>query len=48
MVPSIIDVLLQFRHALSIPIIKPDYALKALRDINADGSNGISELLDGF
>lgn len=46
--PKIIDVLLQFRHALIIPVIKLEFAAKAIRDINSDSSNGVDCLLEGF
>jgi hypothetical protein len=40
--------MLQFRHALSIPVIRTGSARRALSDINLDASNGVDNLLDGF
>jgi hypothetical protein len=47
-IPEIIDVLLQFRHALTVPIIKVESAIKAIKDITVDSSNGVDGLLEGF
>lgn len=47
-IPGVISVLLQFRHALPIPVIKTRYAEHVLNDIENDNSNGINSLLEGF
>ncbi|MEI7188069.1 hypothetical protein [Dickeya dianthicola] len=47
-IPDIIGVLLQFRHALMIPVIYRLAAIKVLDDITLDTSNGVNDLLDGF
>lgn len=47
-IPDVIGVLLQFRHALMIPVIHKYSAIMALGDIASDTSNGVNELLDGF
>lgn len=47
-ISGVITVLLQFRHALSIPVIRTNSARRALSDINLDASNGVDNLLDGF
>lgn len=48
LIPEIISVLLHFRHTLTIPVIKYSSAVKVLKDISDDKSNGIDALLDGF
>jgi len=47
-IPDIISVLLQFRHALMIPVIHKPAAINLLADIVSDTSNGVNDLLDGF
>lgn len=47
-IPDIISVLLQFRHALMIPVIHKPSAINLLADIVSDTSNGVNDLLDGF
>lgn len=47
-ISGVITVLLQFRHALSIPVIRTNSARRTLSDINLDASNGVDNLLDGF
>jgi len=45
---GIIDVLLHFRHALSMSVIKKEAAELLLADIMSDETNGIGALLSGF
>ncbi|HDU8673733.1 TPA: hypothetical protein RG719_001320 [Morganella morganii subsp. morganii] len=47
-IPEIITILLQFRHALTIPVIYKSSAIKTLNEIVSDTSNGVDDLLDGF
>ena len=47
-IPDIISILLQFRHALVMPVIYRSSALNVMVDIQKDTSNGINSLLDGF
>lgn len=47
-IPELISVLLQFRHTLSIPIIRYLSTEKVLLDIYSDKSNGVDSLLEGF
>jgi len=47
-IPELISILLQFRHTLTIPIIRYSFAEKALSDIYFDNSNGIDALLEEF
>ncbi|WP_370547443.1 NACHT domain-containing NTPase [Edwardsiella tarda] len=47
-IPDIINILLHFRHTLTIPVIYQLAAKDVLNDISLDTSNGVNELLDGF
>jgi len=47
-VPDIINIILQFRHTLSVPVIHKKSAIDVLNDIDLDKSNGVNDLLEGF
>jgi len=47
-IPELISILLQFRHTLTIPVIRYQSAEKVLADICFDESNGVNALLEGF
>lgn len=47
-IPGVISILMQFRHALTIPVIYKPSASAVLGDIVYDTSNGVNDLLDGF
>ncbi|MEI9702315.1 hypothetical protein V5036_14665 [Enterobacter cloacae] len=47
-IPELISIFLQFRHTLTIPIIRHLSAERVLEDIYSDKSNGVDALLLGF